>query len=234
MSKQNHKKIFCALDTVDLGTALGLAASVKGSVGGLKVGLEYFNSNGPAGVEQINETGLPVFLDLKLHDIPNTVAGAVRAVAPLAPAMLTVHTFGGAAMMKAAVGALDGFELKPLLLGVTVLTSLDEEDLSDIGVASNSTDQVKRLAGLALSSGLGGVVCSPFEVAALRAEFGKDLILVVPGIRPAGADKDDQKRVMTPEEAVAEGADYLVIGRAITGANNPGQAASDIAASLGR
>lgn len=232
MSTPNHKKIFCALDTTDLQGALDLGVSLKGTVGGLKVGLEFFSGHGPAGVRKINECGLPVFLDLKLHDIPNTVAGAVRALAPLGPAMITIHTAGGAAMLTAAAGATGGYSEKPLLLGVTVMTSLGDEDLHDIGVAAKTADQVKRLAALALKCGLGGVVCSPFEVASLRKEFGNDLTLVVPGIRPAGVAKGDQKRVMTPPQAIAQGADYLVIGRAITGAADPAKAAADIAASL--
>ncbi len=232
MSTPHHKKIFCALDTTDLQGALDLGVSLKGMVGGLKVGLEFFSSHGPEGVRKVSECGLPVFLDLKLHDIPNTVAGAVRALAPLSPAMITIHTAGGAAMMTAAAVAVEGYSEKPLLLGVTIMTSLDDEDLRDIGVAAKTADQVKRLAALALKCGLGGVVCSPFEVAPLREEFGNDLTLVVPGIRPAGVAKGDQKRVMTPEQAIAQGADYLVIGRAITGAADPTKAAADIAASL--
>ncbi len=232
MSTPNHKKIFCALDTTDLQGALELGLSLKETVGGLKVGLEFFSGHGPAGVRKINECGLPVFLDLKLHDIPNTVAGAVRALAPLSPAMITIHTAGGAAMMTAAAVAAEGYSEKPLLLGVTVMTSLGDEDLRDIGVAAKTVDQVKRLAALALKCGLGGVVCSSFEVASLRKEFGHDLTLVVPGIRPAGVSKGDQKRVMTPPQAIAQGADYLVIGRAITGAADPAKAAADIAASL--
>lgn len=232
MSKLLHEKIFAALDTTDLAAALVLGASLKGSVGGLKVGLEFFSSNGPAGVKAINGCGLPIFLDLKLHDIPNTVARAVTALAPLSPAMITVHTSGGAAMMKAAAAAAADTSEKLLVLGVTIMTSLNDDDLDAVGFAAGAADQVRRLAGLALECGLGGVVCSPFEVAALRREFGDALKLVTPGIRPEGAAKGDQKRVMTPREAIDLGADYLVIGRPITAASDPAEAARAIAQSL--
>ncbi len=173
--------------------------------------------------------GLPVFLDLKFHDIPNTVADAVRAALSLAPVMLTVHASGGAAMMRAAADAAEEAGAnRPLVLGVTVLTSLGAEDLAATGLAGPVPDQVMRLARLAQASGLDGVVCSAREVAALRAECGAAFTLVVPGIRPAGAAAGDQKRTATPAEAVAAGADYLVIGRPVTGADDAAQAARAI------
>jgi len=232
MSNQPSDRIFCALDTPYLDQAVNLAEVLKGIVGGLKVGLEFYSALGPDGVKKISEQGLPVFLDLKLHDIPNTVASAIGALSPLNPALLTIHTAGGPAMLKAAAEAAESWDTPPLLLGVTVMTSLNGDDLAATGVNGGTADQVKRLAGLALECGLGGVVCSPFEIEMLRAEFGPGLKLVTPGIRPAGSDKGDQKRVMTPKEAVDLGADYLVIGRPITGADDPGAAAREIGISL--
>jgi len=225
-------KIFCALDTPDLSRALDLARSLKDLVGGLKAGLEFYSAHGPAGIRKISEVGLPLFLDLKLHDIPNTVASAIWALAPLNPAMLTIHTTGGPAMMKAAAEAAGKWQKPPLLLGVTVMTSLNQDDLNATGIDASPEDQVRRLAGLALECGLGGVVCSPFEAAGLKQEFGDSLKLVVPGIRPIGSDKGDQKRVMTPGEAVEAGADYLVIGRPITDAPDPAAAAREIVETL--
>lgn len=237
MATAHSDKIYCALDTPNLETALSLASSLKSSIGGAKVGLEFFSSQGPWGVKKVVAAGLPVFLDLKLHDIPNTVAKAVTQLVPLGPKMITLHAQGGLAMMKAAADAAAnaagqaGVE-KPKLLGVSVLTSLNDDDLEALGIPSNAQDQVKRLAELTCQAGLEGVVCSPFEIGALRDSFGQDLILVVPGIRPAGVDTGDQKRVMTPKQAMDAGADYLVIGRAITGADDPATAAAAIADSL--
>ena len=222
-------RVFVALDTPDMDGALSLAGSLAGVVGGIKLGKAFFTANGPQGVERIAATGLPVFLDLKFHDIPNTVADAVRAALSLAPVMLTVHASGGAAMMRAAADAArEAGANRPLVLGVTVLTSLGAEDLAATGLAGPVPDQVMRLARLAQASGLDGVVCSAREAAALRAECGADFKLVVPGIRPAGAAAGDQKRTATPAEAMAAGADYLVIGRPVTGAGDPAQAARAI------
>ncbi len=210
-------RVFVALDTPDAGRALSLAGSLAGLVGGIKLGKAFFTANGPQGVRRIAAAGLPVFLDLKFHDIPATVADAVRAALPLAPVMLTVHASGGAAMMAAAAEAAgEAGADRPLVLGVTVLTSLGEGDLAATGSAGPVPDQVMRLARLAQASGLDGVVCSAGEAAALRAECGADFKLVVPGIRPAGAAAGDQKRTATPAEAIAAGADYLVIGRPMT------------------
>ena len=228
-------RIFVALDTTDLDRALALGRGLKRFVGGVKVGKEFFTALGPAGVGALGELGLPVFLDLKFHDIPATVAGAVRAALALKPFIINVHASGGAAMMRAAVEAADGpapaFN-KPLVVAVTVLTSLADEDLAATGVAGDAAAQVLRLAGLAKRSGLDGVVCSAHEAEALRAALGDDFKLVVPGIRPQWAAADDQKRIVTPAEAVAKGADYLVIGRPITAADDPADAARRIAAEL--
>ena len=221
--------VFCALDTTDLGRAEKLARSLKGSVGGAKIGMEFFNAHGPQGYRAVAAAGLPIFLDLKLHDIPNTVAGGIRAILPLKPAIVNVHAAGGAAMMRAAADAArEAGSGRPLVIGVTMLTSLDASDLADTGVSGTPSDHVRRLAGLAASSGLDGVVCSAHEIEVLRRDLGKEFKLVVPGIRPAGSDIADQKRIMTPAEALALGADILVIGRPITGAGDPRAAAEEI------
>jgi orotidine-5'-phosphate decarboxylase len=225
-------RIFVALDTQDLGRAAALARALAGLVGGVKIGKEFFTAHGPDGVRAV-AGGVPLFLDLKFHDIPNTVAGALRSAIHLRPAFVDVHASGGRAMLEAAVqavaeGAEDVGVPRPRLLGVTVLTSLGEEDLGDVGQAGPLTDQVLRLAGLAQSCGLDGVVCSPREIAALKAACGPGFLLMVPGIRPGWAASGDQKRVMTPVEALAAGADYLVIGRPVTGAQDAAAAARRI------
>lgn len=220
--------IFVAIDTSDLGRALEIAQAVREQAGGLKLGLEFFAANGPEGVSRLGALGLPIFLDLKLHDIPNTVAKAVEALAPIAPAILTVHAAGGRAMLEAAKAAA-GANTK--VVGVTVLTSLDESDLSAAGVHGSPAEQVRRLAVLARSAGIDGIVCSGAEVGAARAEW-PDGFFVVPGVRPPGGDVGDQKRVVTPAQALGDGASVLVIGRPITGAPDPRRAIMDIAASL--
>jgi len=234
MENKPHNPVFCAIDSADPERAEALAGQLVGSVGGIKLGLEFFGAFGPAGFRHMARAGVPLFLDLKFHDIPNTVAAAVRAVLPLAPAMLSVHTAGGAAMLRAARQAIDSAALAPapLLLGVTVLTSLGDDDLAALGCSDTTADQVLRLAAMAVDCGLDGIVCSPHEIAPLRQRFGDRLKLVVPGIRPSGAGSDDQKRVMTPPAAMAAGADYLVVGRPITGAPDPAAAARQIVASL--
>jgi orotidine-5'-phosphate decarboxylase len=220
--------IFVALDTSSLERALNLGEQVRGNAGGVKLGLEFFSSNGPAGVARIAELGLPVFLDLKLHDIPNTVAKAIAALEPLEPAVLTVHAAGGRAMLEAAKAAAPA---QTKVVGVTVLTSLDTQDLHSIGVATEPSEQVKRLAELARSTGLDGIVCSGTEVAAARATWPGGFF-VVPGIRPQGSGTADQKRVVTPREALDAGASILVIGRPVTAAKDPAAALRDIAAKL--
>ena len=219
--------VFCAIDRADLSGALLLAKSLSDqAVGGLKVGLEFVTANGPSGVRSIVDLGLPVFLDLKFHDIPNTVAGAVRAAAGLGVSMLTLHLQGGPAMLWAAADAIkDLGDNRPLLLGVSVLTSMDDKDLAAVGINGSTEDQVLRLGGLAKRTGMDGMICSPREIGPLRAAFGQSLKLVVPGIRPAGCSAGDQKRTLTPGEAIKAGADYLVIGRPITAAGRPRAAA---------
>ncbi|NQV83238.1 MAG: orotidine-5'-phosphate decarboxylase [Rhodospirillales bacterium] len=227
-------KIFVALDTTDLDHALALGRDLAGLVGGVKVGKEFFTALGPDGVRAVADLGMPVFLDLKFHDIPATVAGAVRAALALGPFMLNVHASGGAAMMRAAAETVAKAPTKPLVLAVTVLTSMGDGDLAAVGVGGDAASQVLRLAKLAQQSGLDGVVCSAREAEALRAALGPNFKLVVPGIRPDWAATDDQKRITTPSQAVALGADYLVIGRPITGADNPADAARRIAEELSR
>jgi orotidine-5'-phosphate decarboxylase len=233
--------VFCAIDTPDLPHALRLSASLAKATGSVKLGLEFFNAQGPQGVRAIlaANPGLPLFLDLKYHDIPNTVAQSVRAVTPLGAAYINVHAAGGIAMMKAAKEAAQDEAAKrgitpPLILGVTVLTSLTSEDLKQAGVGGDMESQVARLMENVLNSGLAGVVCSAHEIKALRKRFGSDPVLMVPGIRPAGHVKgsDDQARVMTPREAMDAGATHLVIGRPITGAPDPEAAARAILAEI--
>lgn len=216
--------------------ALSLAAAMQRAGCGIKLGLEFFGAQGPAGIKEIRRAceDVPLFLDLKFHDIPNTVAGALRAVTALEPAYVNVHASGGRAMMEAGLGALAEAADKigvaaPRLLAVTVLTSLDAQDLQEAGITRPVEEQVKSLALLTRSCGLAGVVCAPQETGALRAACGNDFVLMTPGIRPAGADgKDDQKRTMTPAQAMAAGATHLVIGRPITGAPDPAAAAIEI------
>lgn len=220
--------IYVGLDTPDLDHAEALARAVKPHVGGLKLGLEFFMANGPDGIRRIGRVGLPIFLDVKLHDIPNTVAGALRSLSVLDLAIVNVHAGGGLAMMQAAAAS------RPpgaKLIAVTVLTSLDEADLASVGVFGAPATQVHRLAVLTREAGLDGVVCSAHEVAHLKDEW-PDGLFVVPGIRPAGAALGDQKRVMTPAEALAAGAGVLVIGRPITAASDPAAAAAAIAATI--
>ena len=224
--------IFCAIDRPDREGAVTLARDLAGLIGGVKLGLEFFTAQGPDGVRAVAETGLPVFLDLKLHDIPNTVAGAVRAAASLGARYLTLHASGGPAMLEAAADAAAAAADPTRLLAITVLTSLDREDLARVGVRSDVLDQALLLASLALSSGIDGVVCSPLEVAHLRSALGADALIAVPGIRPAESEAGDQKRVMTPAKALAAGADLLVIGRPITEAPEPVAAARNLLASL--
>lgn len=228
--KNNHKNnpIICAIDTTDIQIAKKMVDSVRDSVCVIKLGLEFFTANGAAGITQVVDNSVPLFLDLKFHDIPNTVAKAISATAKINAFMMTVHSAGGKAMMQAAAEVAKDLPNKPMILGVTVLTSLDELDLQDIGVANSLSEQVKKLAGLAQESGLDGVVCSAHEIEILRRQCGDNFKLIVPGIRPVGSSSGDQKRTLTPKEAMNKGADYLVIGRPITESNNPQQMAQDI------
>lgn len=220
--------IFVAIDTPDIGRAKDIAARVRNHVGGLKLGLEFFAAHGQAGIREMAALGMPIFLDLKLHDIPNTVAKAVQALHKLEPAILTVHAAGGRAMMEDAKAAAPS---GTKVVAVTVLTSLDREDLNAIGVSGDPHEQVERLTRLARESGLDGVVCSGNEVAAAKRIWPHGFF-VVPGVRPADGDLGDQKRVMTPRQALNQGASILVIGRPITQAADPDAAARAIEATL--
>ena len=228
-------RLIAALDTADARQAATWAEAVAPHVDAIKLGLEFTCAHGVAAACRL-AAGRTLFLDLKLHDIPNTVAAAVRALMPYAPAMLTLHAQGGAAMIEAARAARDGAcaeqAAPPLLLAVTVLTSLDASALHDTGVAGGSRQQVLRLGRLAMQAGADGLVCSPHEIAVLRDALGEAPILVVPGVRPSGAQADDQRRVMTPAAAARAGADWIVVGRPITRAADPSAAAGAIRAAL--
>ena len=226
--------IFCALDTPDLRQAIEWGGLIKPNIGGIKLGLEFFSSNGPSGVTDLyNSLELPIFLDLKFHDIPNTVSKAIEQVLPLNPFMLNVHASGGLSMMKAAAETVYNFSERynldrTYVLGVTLLTSLDDKDLNDFGLSIRNEDYVVNLALLAQKAGLDGVVCSPFEVEKIRSKCGDEFIILTPGVRPLQSSKFDQKRILDPKAALSNGADYLVIGRPITGSKDIAEASKNI------
>jgi orotidine-5'-phosphate decarboxylase len=222
-------KIIVALDVATKKEALDLVEQLRGDISCFKVGLQLYTAEGPEIVRAIRATGANVFLDLKLHDIPNTVARAVESASELGVQMLTVHLSGGGAMIRAAVSACSG---DLLLLGVTLLTSANEQTLREIGIADKIDDHVLRLAKLGVSAGIGGLVASPREARMLRAEFGNEIKIVTPGVRPTWAEAVDQKRVMTPREALEAGADYLVIGRPIMAHPDPCEAVAKILAEI--
>ena len=220
--------IAVALDGKDLATISMWASAVAPHVSTLKVGLETYLRDGDAAISAVRATDCALFLDLKLHDIPNTVAGAARSVARFRPDFLTVHALGGAAMISAAAEALPGTHIT----AVTILTSMDAAGLQSIGIQDTPLDAAVRLALLAVAAGAQAIVCSPLEVAAIRAVVSGDIVLITPGVRPLGADAGDQKRIATPQQALADGADLVVIGRPITAATNPALAAEDLARGL--
>ena len=225
-------KIIIALDVPDSNGAMRLLDAL-GTPALCKIGLELFTADGPSVVKAVMDRGSSVFLDLKFHDIPNTVAHAVRSAADLGVSMTTLHASGGPVMLEAAVKAAEASgNSELLLLAVTVLTSMDSSQLSSTGIDVEPKEQVLRLAGLASAAGIGGIVCSPLEIDAVRGAHGQSLRLVTPGVRPSWAAVGDQKRVMTPAEAVAAGADWLVIGRPITAAGNPKEAYAKVVAEL--
>jgi orotidine-5'-phosphate decarboxylase len=226
-----NRRLIAAIDTPELDRASTLVRELAPHCGLVKLGLEFFLKHGPAGFTTAAQ-GNPVFLDLKLHDIPNTVAGAVRSLLPLGADMLTIHAGGGGKMIAAAAEAVRGAARRPKILAVTVLTSLDAASLAEMGVSGGPAQQVLRLARVALENGADGLVCSAHEISLIRDAFGAKPILVVPGIRPAGAAVGDQARVMTPEAAIKAGADYIVVGRPITEAASPANAAAAIAAAI--
>ena len=221
MQKVSAPRLLVAMDYSDEAPCLNLARQLDPRLCRLKVGKELFTSCGPAVVEKLQNLGFDVFLDLKFHDIPNTVAKAVHAAAELGVWMVNVHAMGGMRMMEAAAAALSPYDQKPLLIGVTVLTSMDTSDLRSVGIAAAAEDHVLRLAGLTRDSGLDGVVCSAQEARALRGSFGQGFVLVTPGIRPEGTSASDQRRIVTPRAALEAGSDYLVVGRPITEAQDP-------------
>ncbi len=231
---QARRRLIVALDVPHAGAATELVDRLEDSCQWFKVGLELFVAAGPAVLEPLLARGHSIFLDLKLHDIPNTVAGAVRSAAGLGVRMVTLHAAGGPAMLAAARAALDGVADPPELLAVTVLTSMDAAQVSAVGVDRSPAEQVALLARMGLDAGIRGFVCSPQEVAMLRTLTGPEGVLVIPGIRPAGAGVGDQKRVATPAEALRLGASYLVVGRPITAAPNPAEAAEAILKEMAR
>ena len=222
MNKIFKNPIILALDVNSLTKAQSILSDLKSHIGGVKLGMEFFNSFGPDGVREISKLGIPIFLDLKLHDIPITVYKTIKTLMELDIAIINVHSSGGRDMLEAAAKARSEFKDKPTkLIAVTVLTSLDDNDIEEIGYKDNSEDLVLRLASLAKDSGLDGVVCSAKEISLIKSKLGKNFILVVPGIRLEKDNKNDQKRVMSPKKAINAGADLLVIGRPITDSKDP-------------
>lgn len=226
--EEARQRLIVALDVPHARAAAELVGRLEGTCRWFKVGLELFVAEGPAVLEPLLARGYSLFLDLKFHDIPNTVAGAVRSAAALGVRMLTLHAAGGPEMLKAARVAVEGMTDPPELLAVTVLTSMDRPQLEAVGVADAPAEQVSRLARMGVEAGIRGFVCSPQEVNALRALTGPQGVLVIPGIRPAGSETGDQKRIATPAEALRQGASYLVVGRPITQAPRPAQAAEAV------
>ena len=227
-----QKKIIVALDTTDVDKALNLTKLIP-DVGAFKLGLEFFCANGPSGIKIIAQTGVNIFLDLKFHDIPNTVIGAIQASLNMQPYMMTVHLSGGFNMLKKSMDSIKNSYVnsslqRPLILGVSVLTSIDNTDFAALGLFGKVEDQVLRLGQLAISAGLDGLVCSAKELKILRRELGSNFILVTPGIRLKDGEINDQKRIVTPYQALTDGANYLVIGRPITASKDPKQALSNI------
>ena len=228
----SRARLIVALDVSTAAAAHKIVAAVGDSARIYKVGMQLYTAEGPQIVRDLIASGRKVFLDLKYHDIPHTVAAAVREAAKLGVSMLTVHAAGGGAMLRAAADAARNTNPATMVLGVTVLTSLDQRDLEHAGVRGSVVDQVSRLAALAITNGCHGVVASAHEAAVLRAELGDDFLIVTPGVRPTGVEHGDQARVVTPAEAMASGASYIVVGRPITEAENPAEEAREILAQM--
>ncbi len=233
MNQLIKNALFCAIDMKDTDQAVALIKQIKEHIDGIKIGMEAFYAMGANGYLRLYDLGLPIFLDLKLHDIPNTVSSAIKSLLPLNPSIINIHTTGGSAMMKAAVEAIGDIGInKPKLIGVTILTSMNEESFSEQGISLKVEQQVINLSTLAKECGLDGVVCSPLEAKDVKIKCGQDFLTIVPGIRPKNSIEDDQKRVLTPKEAIRNGADILVVGRPITQADDPNQAARSIKESM--
>ncbi len=233
MNQLIKNALFCAIDMKDTDQAVALIKQIKEHIDGIKIGMEAFYAMGANGYLRLYDLGLPIFLDLKLHDIPNTVSSAIKSLLPLNPSIINIHTTGGSAMMKAAVEAIGDIGInKPKLIGVTILTSMNEESFSEQGISLKVEQQVINLSTLAKECGLDGVVCSPLEAKDVKIKCGQDFLTIVPGIRPKNSIDDDQKRVLTPKEAIRNGADILVVGRPITQADDPNQAARSIKESM--
>jgi len=232
MTQVFSNPIILAIDTNSENEAFDLVNELKENIGAVKLGLEYFHSYGPEGVRKIKNLNIPIFLDLKLHDIPITVKKSIETLIDLEPTILNVHALGGEEMMKVAAQVIRDNNCSTKLLAVTILTSMDNSDLNDIGITDGVNEGVKRLSLLAKKSGLNGVVCSSKEISTIRESCGDNFTIIVPGIRPIGVDRDDQKRVMTPREALDLGANFLVIGRPITQSKNPLEATKEIILSI--
>jgi orotidine-5'-phosphate decarboxylase len=229
----SNKPILVALDFPDTRQAIELVNKLEPSRCRLKIGKELFTRGGPRFVEDVQQLGFEVFLDLKFHDIPNTVAAACKAAAELGVWMINVHALGGRKMLSAAREAVESFSQRPKLIAVTILTSMSDEDLHEVGLSGSSEENVSRLAGLANDCGLDGVVCSAREAQRLKQENGEGFFLITPGIRPSWSATGDQSRIMTPQDAIRAGSDYLVIGRPITMADDPLQALKRVEEELG-
>lgn len=225
--------LYCAIDMKDTDQAVSLINQIKENIDGIKIGMEAFYAMGHNGYLRLYDLGLPIFLDLKLHDIPNTVSSAIKSLLPLNPFIINIHTTGGSEMMRAAVEAIsDNGINKPKLIGVTILTSMNEDSFNEQGISIKVEQQVINLSNLAKKCGLDGVVCSPLEAKNVKITCGEDFLTIVPGIRPNNSASNDQKRILTPSEAIKNGADILIVGRPITQAKDPNQAARSIKESI--
>ena len=223
-----NNPIFCAIDTNNIETATMLVNEIKADIGGIKLGLEFFTSCGISGCQTMKEFNLPLFIDLKLHDIPNTVASALRGIFSLEPEYTTLHISGGSEMLKKSVDLKNEIQSKTALLGVTILTSFDDSTIEELGFGSSVKHSIEQLTSIAHDSGLDGIVCSPHEVSNIKKIYKNKLKLIVPGIRSSNNINDDQKRTLSAKEAMSAGADILVIGRPITKAKDPAKAAEDL------
>ena len=224
----NNNPIFCAIDTSDIETATNLVEKIKPHIGGIKLGLEFFTSCGISGCNRLKEFDLPLFIDLKLHDIPNTVSSALRGIFSLEPQYTTLHISGGSEMLRSSVDLKNELQSKTNLLGVTILTSFDDGTIEELGFGSSVKHSIEQLTSIAHKNGLDGIVCSPHEVSNIKETYKNKLKLIVPGIRSGNNDKDDQKRTLSAKEAISAGADILVIGRPITKAEDPAKAAKNL------